>query len=230
MIRVSPAEEPSDFDARVRVPGRRALDELIGLPSNPPRPGPKRKLLAETVEGIPVDALPPEWTKALPALRSAYRDVCAYLGMRIHPSSGWATVDHFIPKSRDRRLAYEWSNFRLATGRMNANKGDATDVLDPFGIHDGWFVLDLGTFAVVPGAGLDDATRARVRATIDRLDLNDGTYRASRAEFYGLYFGLVPDAHGASEPLPWSWLVAECPFVARELERQGRLRETTNPR
>lgn len=203
MIRVEPAREPDDFDDRVRQPGARALRA-------------RRK------------DLPTHWRRCLPQLRAAYDDTCACLGMRIHPATGAATVDHFVPKSKTPKLAYEWSNFRLAAQAMNTNKGAHRDVLDPFVIQDGWFVLDVGTFKVLPGPGLGAARRKQIRETIDRLKLNDATFCQAREEYHDRYLGLAEPVRGAErEPLPFSWLRAECPFVASELARLGRLREKT---
>ncbi|WP_437829658.1 hypothetical protein [Sorangium sp. So ce1153] len=224
MIRVQRAAEPADFDTKVRQKGKAALQELIGSAEAPRRRGPRRAKVAERVENIPSEALPPFWTEALPELRAAYRDICAYLGMYIDPATGLATVDHFKPKSNHQALAYEWSNFRLASHQINTNKDSHEDVLDPFEIQDGWFVIDLGTFKVEPAEGLDDGLRAAVIATRDRLGLNSPTFCASRARYHDLYHGLRTDPDDPEEPLPLAWIRRYCPFVAHELRRQDRLR------
>lgn len=201
--------------------------ELIGSSEAPKRRGPKRnqgQKLADRIEDLPADKLPAYWTDALPELRTRYRDLCAYLGMYIDPATGLATVDHWKPKSKHQRLAYEWDNFRLAAHQVNVDKGDHEDVLDPFEIEDGWFVLDLLTFEVDAAECLPEGTRAAVRATRDRLKLNDPTYCQSRGRYHDFYFGLHTDADDPIEPLPLGWLSRHCPFVARELSRQGRLR------
>jgi hypothetical protein len=227
MIRVDLAKEPPDFDDEVRKKGMNALLELIHSPEAPTRRGPKRnkgKKAADRIEDLPVDLLPNEWTKALKALRESYKHTCAYLGMRIDPATGLATVDHFKPKSKHQRLAYEWSNFRLAAHQLNVDKGDHEDVLDPFAIQHGWFVLDLLTFEVGPAEELDPATRDKVMATRDRLKLNEATYCEARARSHDLYLGLKTAPDDPDEPLPLAWLLQECPFVAHELRRQQRLR------
>ena len=226
MIRVTPAKEPEDFDEKVRVPGNAALRELIGESPDRPRPGPKRKPVAQRVGDIPPKDLPPFWRQSLGELRSAYRGVCAYLGMKIHPATGAATVDHFKPKSKYQHLAYEWLNFRLATQQVNTYKGEA-QVLDPFEIESGWFVLDIGTFEVKANPDLDDDLRSRIETTILHLRLNeDPTFIRAREEYHDLYHGLKTDRSGVPRaPLPFDWLESECPLVAYELERQGRLRK-----
>ena len=227
MIRIWRAQEPSGFDAQVRRPGRNALLELTGDPTAPHRPGPRRGVLASRIQDLRGKDLPDLWTTALPELRTAYMGICAYLGMRIHPATGAATIDHFLPKSKYQELAYEWSNFRLASARVNSCKGEHEDVLDPFEIRDGWFVLNIGTFEVEPAEGLEGATKEAVKRTIGRLKLNEPTFCEARREYHDRYFGLSTD----DEPLPLSWLQRESPFVARELTRRERGRQNqTTPR
>jgi hypothetical protein len=86
------------------------------------------------------------------------------------------------------------------------------DVLNPFDIQDGWFQLELVGFQVVPNPDLDDPIRLSVEQTIERLGLNEfSRERAERAEDYW--------AHDVTLKI----LTTESPFVARELQRQGRL-------
>ena len=221
MIRVQREPEPRAFDAQVRQPGRNALLELVGDPAASERRGPRRPVLASRIQDLPGKDLPDYWTKALPELKTAYLGICAYLGMRIHPATGSATVDHFLPKSKNQELAYEWSNFRLATAWVNSCKGEHEDVLDPFEIRDGWFVLNIGTFEVGPAEGLEDAGKTAVTRTIDRLKLNKPTFCDARREYHDRYYGLSTD----DKPFPLSWLQRESPFVARELARRERGRQ-----
>lgn len=224
MIRVERQPEPADFDTVVRAPGKRALLELIGDPSAPKRPGPRRTAIAQTVAEIPSSKLPDYWTTALPWLRTAYHDICAYLGMPIHRATGLATVDHFKPKSKHQTDAYEWDNFRLASHQVNTNKGEHEDVLDPFDVEDGWFALEVGSFEIRPAPSLDPARCEQVRATIERLKLNEPTFCLTRAEYHDFYLGLATHDGGSIGPLSIAWLDRECPYVASELRRQGRLR------
>jgi hypothetical protein len=203
------------------------LLELIGDPAAPARPGPKRSKVADRIADIPAQKLPDFWRKCLPQLRTAYRDTCAYLGMKIHPATGAASIDHFRPKSTHQQLAYEWSNFRLAAQQVNTNKGEHGDVMDPFEVHCGWFALDIGTFEVRPSTDLDSLQRTRVELTISRLKLNEPTFCKTREEYHDWYHGLrVSSGKG----LPLTWLRDECPYVAYELDRQGRLREEIGAR
>jgi 5-methylcytosine-specific restriction endonuclease McrA len=231
---VKEAAEPPSFDDDVRVPGNRALDELIGRVPTVRRAGRPRKnegkYSAET--DIPAGELPDLWTRALPALRSAYNHTCAYLGLRIDEATGTATVDHFIHKAHDRRKAYEWSNFRLAAHRVNTLKGQK-DVLDPFMIEEGWFALDLATYEIVPGGQPSDPHWARVVQTIEALQLNNETFIATRRRLCLRYMGFSFKDEDEDEDrnedeaktTPWSLsdLRYYAPFLADQLRRQRRL-------
>jgi hypothetical protein len=219
VIPVQRAPEPDAFHEQVRRRGQRVLLELIGCAPDACR-GRKRKAVAKEIQGIRPKHLrkAPLWTKSIPELRQSYRGLCAYLAMRIHPATGASTVDHFVPLEAAPGLAYEWSNYRLCSASMNTHKGEHRDVLDPFEVQPGWFVLDIPTFEVRPGADLDEGTRTRVQATIQRLRLNEPTYRDARAEYHDRCLGLRGES-----PLGTPWLERECPFVALELRRQGKL-------
>lgn len=189
MIHVVKQVEPHHFRELVRDPG------LKFLKSNPkPKSGEWKSY----------------WQRALPDLHDAYLGVCAY-------SAFWApdcTVDHFVPKSVSPALAYEWDNFRLATPKMNSRKRDYTDVLDPFEIGNGWFVLEFPSLIVKPNSELSEDTRSKVLATIERLRLNDDDYCLKFRVRWVLEYCRTPDL---------GILRQVAPFVALELERQGLL-------
>lgn len=148
------------------------------------------------------------WKAALPWLKAAHGNVCAYSSLWI---PGQCSVDHFEPKTVRPDLAYEWSNYRLATDRINTNKGDSTRVLDPFQIENGWFVLDLANLFVMPGAGLDPATRAQVEDTINILHLNDDVWVEFR-------FEVLRDFLEGTVAL--DFIQRRYPFIAAEIARQ----------
>lgn len=122
-----------------------------------------------------------------------------------------------VPKSCDWSLVYEWSNYRLACGLMNSNKGESRDVLDPFEVEPGWFALELVTFQVIPGPRAEGATLVRVRETIGRLRLDRWT-RISRQmkQYWDEYF---------AGRIAWQYLSTRAPFLASEMRRQGKLRD-----
>jgi hypothetical protein len=214
MIHVDLAPEPADFDEKVRQPGLRAIAELVGEEPSTKRPGPRRPPIATRREDIPSSAFPDFWRHALNDLLRAYHRICAYASVYIEPVTGAASVDHMLAKSQKWEQTYEWTNYRLACSLMNSRKGVVADVLDPFTIEDGWFVLELIGFQVEPVAGLDAAIHARVTATIEKLRLNDHECRTLREEYARNYW-----EHHVS----FDYLRRRAPFVARELQRQGRL-------
>lgn len=221
MIPVTPAPIPPSFDTSVRDRGLRALAELVGEP--PPKPrleGRPFKKIADRREDIPPDKLPPYWTNALDDLMEAYQRICAYSCFLIHPVTGARSVDHMAPKSRAWDRVYEWSNYRLACSRLNARKRDFTDVLDPFEVRDGWFVLELVGFQVLPAEGLPAVTAQQVESTIIRLGLNEPAFTTTRERHWSNYI---------NGDVSFRILLEESPFVARELLRQGRLRPEDAP-
>lgn len=187
MIKVTPKPEPEDFDRKVRQRG-----------------------LAKINEGV--EELPDYWRDFLPQLLEAYGRICSYACIYIMPVTGSKSVDHLAPKSKNRNLAYEWSNYRLACSLMNSRKSDFEDVLDPFEIEDDWFELDPIFWQVHPMTTLSPATRQAVEATIVRLKLNDDDCLRVRGEHYDDYI---------TGAITFNHLKKMNPFVAREVERQG---------
>ncbi|QXI26357.1 hypothetical protein [Pseudomonas vanderleydeniana] len=212
MIRVQPADEPESFEEKVRQPGLRAIAELIGEQGLEKRKGRPRKVVAQTREEIPADKFPPIWTEALPDLMEAYGRLCAYICIYIERVTGGGSVDHMLPKSQTWNDVYEWQNYRLACTLMNARKNHYQDVLDPFEVEEGWFRLELVSYQVIPGEGLDPGIKARILATIKRLNLNDHDCLKVREEYAKAYF---------DGDISLDYLRRRAPFLARELEAQG---------
>ena len=184
MIHVDPRPEPADFDQKVRKRGNHWL--------------------ASHAQGEWKEY----WRDCLDDLYCCYDGVCAYLGLRLNRYQG-ITVDHFRPKSRYPELAYEWSNYRLASSLMNARKRDSVDVLDPFEVEDGWFRLHLMTGTLYPAPELPETRKAQIRQTIDRLKLNDPNLCRTRCDCL--------DAFAATPEM----LKQMAPVVYREALRQG---------
>lgn len=214
MIRVELQPPPADFDDEVRQPGLSALAELVGEPPTVKRPGPRRKKLAERIEDLRHDDLPPLWRHCLPQLAEAYQRICAYSCHYVEPITGNGTADHYVPKSLDPRKAYEWANYRFACARMNARKGVAAEVLDPFEVQDGWFRLELVRFQLHAVPGLPVEVAAAIDRTIDLLGLNDETCKQARADWCEAFW---------AGDLTLPFLERRFPLLARELRRQGRL-------
>ncbi len=191
MIRVSPKQEYPGFDAEVRSPGAAYLATCPTPTSEQFR---KKNF----------------WSKAAPELHAAYSGVCAYTAMYL-PDRG--TVDHFLPKASHPHLAYEWSNFRLASGRVNGSKGNLTDILDPFHIQDDWFYMDIPACLLRPNPELQKDLRNQIANTINSLRLNqDDNYVQERCNI------LLEYARG---DVSTNFLERRYPFLAKELDRQA---------
>ena len=101
--------------------------------------------------------------------------------MRIHrnvPAGARSSVDHFVPKTVDPTLAYEWNNnYRLASGRVNSCKGNQTNILDPFLVDSDWFEMDIPSCrALKAKSGVAGDLRRQINATINSLRLNGDDY------------------------------------------------------
>jgi hypothetical protein len=170
VIRVERAEEPPDFEAKVRAPGR--------------------EWLAKHDRGDPPD----HWRHARHHLRNAFRSRCGYTAMFLQ--SG--TVDHFVSRSEDkeRKLVYEWRNLRYAAGWINSSKSGlpSSEVLDPFDVGDDWFAIELPRCELVMTEHCPLEYQARALTMLERLHLGLGEEAVSvRREFYDLYLeGKLP--------------------------------------
>jgi hypothetical protein len=194
MIHIGPKEEPEKFSSRVRAKGERFLR---GNPSPTSKQWRAHRY----------------WLEVSSDLHEAYSGICAYSCHWIPYDTGADTVEHFRPKDVYPSEAYEWNNYRLVCATLNGRKGTHEDVLDPFLIEDGWFVLDFPSMLVKPRASLASAERKRVQATIARLGLNDeGTCLKSRVKWLRDYClnGITLD-----------YLRRHAPFIVAELERQS---------
>jgi hypothetical protein len=200
MIPVTPAEEPDDFDQKVRLKGfgyieNHKLDPGSALPH-----GAK---------------LPPYWRECLDDLHAAYHGICAYACRYIDRQTGARSVDHYVAKSALVGEAYEWRNYRLACARMNARKRAYDDVLDPFAIKPDTFRLELVTGHVYANEeALTQEELASAKDTLVRLGLDDGVSQRARADDWGHYINGLVSA---------DWLRDYSPFVWIEAKRQDLL-------
>ena len=191
MITVRAEPEYREFDSEVRKPG------LAFLKKNP-RPSSKNFSKRSY------------WKKAASHLKAAYSSLCAYTSLHLVDNG---SVDHFRPKIKYPDLAYEWSNYRLARQKINLRKGDTEDVIDPFEVQSGWFVLDFPSCLIRPGDSLDQETKDRVEATINILQLNtDDRLVQERCDW-------LTDL--ALDDVSLKYLDRHYPFLAVEVRRQG---------
>jgi hypothetical protein len=197
MIPVQPQPEPEIFSARIRERGRQFLHAS-------PHP---------TMAEWNTHAY---WRDILPDLRKAYRGICAYSAQWIPPDIGSDSVDHFVPKTINPGLAYEWQNYRYASLRFNARKSTHV-VLDPFQIEWGWFVLDFPSLLVKPHADLPKDLQEAINSTISvfRFNSDEGCVE-SRQHWLEAY---------CRYDISFTHLESRAPFIAFELKRQ-QLQET----
>ena len=198
MIPVKMQPEPPNFDVKVRQRGHKWLRKNNINPNEPPPTLPKIK---------------DYWRNCLEDLYFAYSGVCAYLAFHFEWASG-PTTDHFVPKSKNAGLAYEWSNYRLACLSANRNKRDYTDILDPFMLLPNTFELELSTGEIIVNRNIGDVAYQKIaQTTIDRLELNHKHYRDMRARHFVDYI-----KYGDADTLK-----DQNPFVYNEAKRQKML-------
>lgn len=186
MIPFERIEEPTDFDARARQPGRRWLEQ---------HPNAKR----------PRDY----WGSFKGPLAIGFRHLCAYSAM-FEPVG---TVDHFVSWDEDRSMAYEWSNYRYASGWINSSKQNvkADQLLDPFEVEEGWFRILLPSLQlVVDEANIPPELVDRAKFVLDRLHLRDDERALrQRREWYRMY---------QEGELTLKGLRRKAPLIARAIE------------
>ena len=190
MIRVDPKEEYPEFDTEVRKPGAAFLAIC-------PRPTSKEFSKKNF------------WNRAAPELHASYSGICAYTSMYLPEQ--W-TVDHYLPKTEYPEQAYEWKNFRLASGKVNTTKGIQPDIIDPFEVENDWFFMDIPSCLLKPNPALERPVRVRISQTINSLRLNqDDNYVQERCS-------ILIDL--AREDISLSFLRRRYPFLAKEVTRQ----------
>lgn len=196
MISVQLQQEPPEFSQRVRIPGKRFLSENSSPTSRQWR---NREY----------------WQRVLPNMRKAYKGICAYSASWIPHSTGNHSIDHFIPKSRQPELAYEWDNYRYSSARFNSRKGTHS-VVDPFKLLPNSFVLDFRSFFIKPNPKLPLEEQQPLRETVKRLKLNDDEDLILERQ--------ACCSHYFKNEISFKHLQKRYPFIAFELERQNLLK------
>ena len=190
MIHVQQMEEYAEFDAQVR---QRGVQFLTRCP-NPTSSEFKKHNY---------------WNRATRELHAAYRNLCAYTTRELVTSG---SIDHFMPKSKYPKLAFEWNNYRLVRQVINNRKGDSEDVIDPFTVRDGWFTLDMPSCLIKPARDVTRDIRRAIRVTINTLRLNCDEKLVD--ERHRLLISLA-DGHITLE-----YLDGHYPFLSSEVRRQ----------
>lgn len=187
MIRFERVPEPPAFDKEAREPGREWLEK------NPDAKRPKDY-----------------WSPFKPELADGFGNLCGYAAM--YEPVG--TVDHFVPvqgKGGDKTLAYEWTNYRFASGWVNSSKKTAA-VLDPFEVEDGWFEILLPSLQLVVTDAVPASHREKAAYTLKRLHLShDERVMRQRREWYRMY---------QDGDLTLDGLRKKAPLIARAIDKQ----------
>lgn len=195
MLPVTPKNEPSNFDAKVRKPGTRFLATKAGTKAT------QKEWKSHNY-----------WVRSLRDLYTLYGGLCSYTCQWIPLITGSNSVEHFIPKEITPGLAYEWSNYRLVCGTMNGRKQENSDVLDPFSVVQGMFTMEFPSLLIKPGLNLSQGQRDLVESTIARLKLNGEDTIESRKQW------LSPYVEGT---VTFDYLESKAPFLSHELSRQN---------
>jgi hypothetical protein len=190
MTHIVKQQEPETFNEKVRIPGRNFLKTY---------PFPNSRQLQEHNY----------WKNIKDDLSQLYKHICAYTGEWVYKES--ASVDHFMPKSKYPQLAYEWDNYRLTTKEMNNIKGDKVDLIDPFDVQIGWFVLVLPGCDIKPCETLNEIDRNKINYTINVLKLNSDKRSENRSIIIQDYI---------NNGCPFDSLKKRYPYIACELERR----------
>lgn len=111
------------------------------------------------------------WSPFRSQLSDGFQSICAYSSM--YEPVG--TVDHFVSWHENRDLAYEWQNYRFASGWINSSKHrtPAAQILDPLEVQDGWFRILLPSLQLVVTEQIPTELRSRAEETLRKLHLVD---------------------------------------------------------
>ncbi|MGL6225568.1 MAG: hypothetical protein ACRC10_02965 [Thermoguttaceae bacterium] len=202
MIPVQQQQEPDGFDRDVRQRGLAWLQQHGIDPASPP---------PESVQ------LKEYWQSYNRKLWDAYDGVCAYYACFLPYALGASSTDHFIPKSQNAGLAYEWTNYRLACLNANRRKNRFCDVLDPFTMLAETFYLVIPTGEIYVNPAMYESQRETAQLaeqTIERLRLNDPDLIEMR----------LLDIDEYCDGFQRQSLQKRNPFVYFEMARQGMLK------
>jgi hypothetical protein len=142
VIPVAPVPEPDGFHQKARVPGHAWLAE---------NPGSAR----------PRDY----WSPFRDALAEGFAHRCGYTALLDH----CGTVDHFRSYRAHPALAYEWSNYRYASGWINSSKRAGEEMLDPYLIGEGWFEILLPSLQLVMTEAVPPEHRELAEQTLRKI-------------------------------------------------------------
>jgi hypothetical protein len=200
MIQVALPSPPVNYESEVNIPGKAFLRNT----SDPTKRDWKNHRY---------------WYRIHDYLYNEHNGICLYCASwtpRRQQSNAFdhTSIDHFIPKTSNAQLAYEWSNFRLCRSRLNNYKSDFQDVLDPCLVSNYWFYLDFTSFLIKSSPHVADISlKQDIIGTINRLRLNtDNDYVNERIQAIREY---------SSNNLSLNILKEKFPFIADQMRIQN---------
>jgi hypothetical protein len=150
------------------------------------------------------------WSPFKPQLSDAFHGLCAYSAM--YEPVG--TVDHFVSCDEDRTRAYDWGNYRFASGWINSSKQAliSSKILDPFEVQDSWFEILLPSLQLEITNEVPRSKLKQAKFVLTRLHLRDDErVLRQRREWYRMY---------QDGELTLEGLRKKAPLIARAVERQ----------
>ncbi|MEA5578933.1 hypothetical protein [Anabaena sp. UHCC 0451] len=187
MLKFNPPAEPADFDIKARQPGNNWLAKNTDTKKRP------------------IDY----WSKFKSNLADGFGNLCGYSVM--YEPVG--TVEHFLSCENHRHLAYEWSNYRFASGWINSSKGTLDNqVLDPFEVEDDWFEILLPSLQLVVSDKVPLEKLEKAEFTLQRLHLQDDErVLRQRQAWYQMYL---------NGEITLTGLEKKAPLIARAIKKQ----------
>jgi hypothetical protein len=187
--------EPTDFDNTVRQRGLRFLHTI---------PNPDTQTWSKHAY----------WQATLPKMRVLYNSICNYCSTWIPHSTGQHSIDHFLDKTGNPKLAYEWNNYRYVSSRFNSRKGRQT-IVDPANLLPEAFVLNFTNFFVEvnPNVIAEPGISELAGETIKILKLNEDDDLVYERMTYFINY--------CNGDISFRYLQEKSPFIAHEINRQG---------
>lgn len=133
------------------------------------------------------------WSQFKPDLAKHFSHRCGWLGTSIGLTGA---VDHYHgcgnrrgKPSQHRDRAFEWTNYRYASGTINSLKNNHDDkILDPCEIEDDWFEVILPNFTLRFTDAVPENLREKAKFTIKTLQLFNHEARWTRYDWYRRYW------------------------------------------
>ncbi|MBD1214433.1 MAG: hypothetical protein H9534_17230, partial [Dolichospermum circinale Clear-D4] len=149
------------------------------------------------------------WSNFKSDLADGFGNICGYTVM-YEPVGN---VEHFLSFKNYPDLAYEWSNYRFASGWINSSKGTLDNqILDPFEVEDDWFEILLPSLQLVITDAVPPHKRQKAEFTLQRLHLQDDErVLRQRREWYKLYI---------DGDITLTGLEKKAPLIARAVRKQ----------